>query len=142
MSKEKGFIQGISSFVQGISTLERMVPVNPGKLLLGGSYPWDPPSQWALWEEPPPSQHIPYNSPGMNETPGHLPKTSVLTHLQQYKISDAVPDVVGIFFKYKENSWEFPGGPVVRTLCFHYGGLDSIPGRGTKIPQAAGHGQK
>ena len=32
--------------------------------------------------------------------------------------------------------WEFPGGPVVRTQCFHYCGLGSIPGQGTKIPQA------
>ena len=29
---------------------------------------------------------------------------------------------------------EFPGGPVVKTLCFHFRGL--ISGWGTKIPQA------
>ena len=28
---------------------------------------------------------------------------------------------------------EFPGHPVVRTLCFHCWGLSSIPGRGIKI---------
>ena len=39
-------------------------------------------------------------------------------------------------------SWEFPGGPVVRTRRFHCCGLSSIPGQGTKIPQAAWHGQK
>ena len=38
--------------------------------------------------------------------------------------------------------WEFPGSPVVRTRCFHCHGLGSIPGRGTKIPQAAQHNQK
>ena len=37
---------------------------------------------------------------------------------------------------------EFPGGPVVRTWGFHHGGLGSIPGQGTKIPQAKWHGQK
>ena len=35
---------------------------------------------------------------------------------------------------YKSSSWEFPGGPVVRTRCSHCQGLGSIPGRGTKIP--------
>ena len=25
-------------------------------------------------------------------------------------------------------SWDFPGGPVVKTLCFHWGGVGSIPG--------------
>ena len=32
---------------------------------------------------------------------------------------------------------DFPGGPVVRTWRFHCRDLGSIPGRGTKIPQAA-----
>ena len=35
-----------------------------------------------------------------------------------------------------------PGGPVVRTWCFHCHSLGLIPGWGTKSPQAAGHGQK
>ena len=39
-------------------------------------------------------------------------------------------------------SWEFPGGPEVRTRCFHCGGLGSIPGQGTRISQAARHSQK
>ena len=34
----------------------------------------------------------------------------------------------------KDMFWEFPGGPVVRTLCFHCRGPSSIPGWGTKIP--------
>ena len=38
-------------------------------------------------------------------------------------------------------SREFPGGPVVRTQCFHSHGLDSIPGQGTKTLQAMEHGQ-
>ena len=36
---------------------------------------------------------------------------------------------------------EFPGGPVVRTPRSHCRGLGSIPGQGTKIPQAAWCGQ-
>ena len=36
--------------------------------------------------------------------------------------------------------WEFPGGPVVRTWCFHCQGPGSIPGRETT--QAMQHGQK
>ena len=35
----------------------------------------------------------------------------------------------------KEQTREFPGGPVVRTLPFHCRGTGLIPGRGTKIPQ-------
>ena len=30
---------------------------------------------------------------------------------------------------------EFPGGPVVKTLCFRCRGTGSIPGQGTEIPQ-------
>ena len=37
---------------------------------------------------------------------------------------------------------EFLGGPVVRTRHFHCQGPGSIPGQGTKIPQAMRHGQK
>ena len=37
---------------------------------------------------------------------------------------------------------EFPGGPVVRTLCFHCWGPGSIPGQGTKIPQNVQRNQK
>ena len=37
---------------------------------------------------------------------------------------------------------ELPGGPVVRTWCFHCWGPGSIPGQGTKILQAMWHGQK
>ena len=40
------------------------------------------------------------------------------------------------------SSWEFPGGPVVRTQCFHCRGLGSASGWGTKIPQASQRGQK
>ena len=44
--------------------------------------------------------------------------------------------------KKKHSAREFPGGPVVRTPCFHCGGVGSIPGQGTKIPQAVQCGQK
>ena len=42
----------------------------------------------------------------------------------------------------KKNLREFPGGPVLRTPHFHCQGPGSIPGQGTKIPQAAQHDQK
>ena len=35
-----------------------------------------------------------------------------------------------------KNSWEFPGGPVVRTLHFHCQGRRFNPWLGTKISQA------
>ena len=38
--------------------------------------------------------------------------------------------------------WEFHGGPGVRTWHFHCCGQGSIPGWGTKIPQAAWQGQQ
>ena len=34
----------------------------------------------------------------------------------------------------KTRNWDFPGGPVVKTLHFHCRGQGSIPGWGTKIP--------
>ena len=37
---------------------------------------------------------------------------------------------VGNHFKGRE----LPGDPVVWALCFHFQGLGSIPGQGTKIP--------
>ena len=37
---------------------------------------------------------------------------------------------------------ELPGGPAVRTWCFHCHGPGSIPGQGTKIPEAVWYGQK
>ena len=41
----------------------------------------------------------------------------------------------------KTQHLEFPGGPVVRTPCFHCYDLGSIPGQGTQIPQAKGCSQ-
>ena len=35
-----------------------------------------------------------------------------------------------------KTSQDFPGGPVVKTPCFQCRGMGSIPGQGTKIPQA------
>ena len=34
---------------------------------------------------------------------------------------------------------DFPGGPVVKTLCFYFKGVGSIPGWGTMILYAAWH---
>ena len=42
----------------------------------------------------------------------------------------------------KTNTWEFPGGPVVRTWCFHCWGPGLIPGQWTKIPQAMQESKK
>ena len=39
--------------------------------------------------------------------------------------------------KKKKRSWQFPGGPVVRTSCFHCRRHSLISGQGTKIPKAA-----
>ena len=45
-------------------------------------------------------------------------------------------------FKKKKTWGEVPGGPVVRTWCFHCWGPGPIPRRGTKIPQATQCSQK
>ena len=42
----------------------------------------------------------------------------------------------------KVYNWKFPGGPVVRTWCFHCQGLGSISAQGIKILQASWHSQK
>ena len=42
----------------------------------------------------------------------------------------------------KSKRWEFPGDPVVKTWHLQRHGLDSIPGQGTKIPQAMGPKKK
>ena len=39
-------------------------------------------------------------------------------------------------------AWEFPGGPGVRTQCFHCGSPGSISGQGIKILQAWQCGKK
>ena len=44
-----------------------------------------------------------------------------------------------VYFFKKVSFREFSGGSVVRTWCFHCRGPGSIPGQGTKIPQAAWH---
>ena len=38
----------------------------------------------------------------------------------------------------KTQSWDFPGGPVVKNQPSNAGDVGSIPGQGTKIPHAAG----
>lgn len=42
----------------------------------------------------------------------------------------------------EKDSQGIPGGPVVRALHAHCQGPGSVPGQGTKIPQAAWHDQK
>ena len=34
--------------------------------------------------------------------------------------------------------WDFPGGPVVKTLCSNASGTSLIPGSGANIPHASG----
>ena len=41
-------------------------------------------------------------------------------------------------FPLKNNIGDFPGGPVVKNTPSNAGDTGSIPGRGTKIPHAAG----
>ena len=40
-----------------------------------------------------------------------------------------------LYTLYYSNCWKFPGGPAIRTPHFHC--MDSMPGQGTNIPQAA-----
>ena len=42
----------------------------------------------------------------------------------------------------KGDTWEFPGGLLVRILGFHYRGWGSIPGQGTEILQGKVYSQK
>ena len=37
---------------------------------------------------------------------------------------------------------DFSGNPVIKTPCFQFRGMSSIPGQGTKVPHAKMHGQK
>ena len=46
-----------------------------------------------------------------------------------------LPEATLYPFPRKMGSREFPGGPVIRTRCFHCQG-PGFPGQGTKIPQA------
>ena len=54
----------------------------------------------------------------------------------------SLPSEVSFLTDKIESPREFPGGPVVRTWCFHCCGLGSMPGQGTEILQATWHGQK
>ena len=46
-------------------------------------------------------------------------------------------------YQLKNNNyhWDFPDGPMVKTLSFQCRGLGLTPGGGTKIPHAALHAQ-
>ena len=44
-------------------------------------------------------------------------------------------------FKHRKGGY-FPGGPVVRTRCFHCQGLGLIPGQGTKTRKPCGDQKK
>ena len=48
---------------------------------------------------------------------------------------DKVHEIIG-------KRWDSPDGPVIKTPRFQCRDLSSIPGQGTKIPYAVGHGQK
>lgn len=68
-----------------------------------------------------------------NNIPGERSVTS--SHIC-YKILSKITSFQQKITRHKEigKNREFPGGPVVR--CFHYQGLDSIPGQETYIPNA------
>ena len=56
-----------------------------------------------------------------------------------YKLNFLIPDMfnpVSSAIK-KRKSWEFPGGPVVRTQCFRSCAPGLIPGQETKIPHTS-----
>ena len=44
------------------------------------------------------------------------------------------------WFSSSEKQRDFPGGPVIKSLCYHEGGMGSIPGRWTKIPHDTWYG--
>ena len=64
-------------------------------------------------------------------------------HYFVFSVSDKY-HIVEIFFFIQSKIFfrEFPGSPVVRTWHFYCWGPGSIAGWGTKILQAARHGQK
>ena len=47
-----------------------------------------------------------------------------------------------ISFNLKISSRDFPGGPVIKIVCFQLSGCGSIPSWGTKIPHATWRGPK
>ena len=52
---------------------------------------------------------------------------------------DPVIPLLGIYPReMKTYVWDFPGGPVVKTLPSNAGGAGSIPGQGAEIPHASG----
>ena len=51
-------------------------------------------------------------------------------------------DTLNKIFKKEVKQKDIPGGLVVKTQHFHCWGPGSIPGRGTKVPEALLHGQK
>ena len=76
----------------------------------------------------------------------HMPFTSriQLPHPSTPKVSSMFIQIGKIFIVVKNGSWslsnallgEFPGGSLIRALCFHCRGTVSIPGWGTKILHA------
>lgn len=76
-------------------------------------------------------------TPGRAQPAVHLPGTAT----QQASGPDALPEqedpkVKALLVR------DFPGGPVLKTLCFTAGSMGSIPGHGTKIPNAVQCSQK
>ena len=43
-----------------------------------------------------------------------------------------------LYVEYFKNSWDFPGGPVVKNPPCNAGDKGSVPGWGAKIPHALG----
>ena len=70
-------------------------------------------------------------------TPNHQPSEISPFFILSHPLQDLVSS-----FNHNRGFWEFPGGPVVRAPRVHRRDPGSIPGQGTKIPQAAWRGEK
>ena len=55
-----------------------------------------------------------------------------------YLVSVVCQNNFECLYCYKNISWDFPGGPVVKNPPYNAGDAGSIPGRGTRFPHATG----
>ena len=82
-------------------------------------------------------------SPNMTNTFALLENFCVNCLAYQRRITPRVGAVVqSLIMSLLQYLWDFAGSPVVKTPCSHCRRCGLIPGWRTKIPHAAGHGQK
>ena len=80
---------------------------------------------------------ITWHPPGLTASPPHCPTARTLWSTQMTDSATRKPrNFLCVSVLFKDLPRNSPDGPVVRTRCFHCRGPSSIPGRGTKIPQA------